>query len=210
MQEALKTLGWSQEEACEAVQLATNIASRYNIRGSNKEDTEKLAYEPLFEAAKEWVGGKSQTGEGDFKSYASTFIRNFLNKEYNKAKKDSEKVVDLPPSEEASESVLVNWFKDHLRLPYLGSHPPGVMTSVRRREILDVLEPVIAMLEPREQVILEKVALGMSFTEIGEQERPQISKQRVSQILDRIRDKLKPELKKRGVIGVGTKGDLRS
>lgn len=210
MQEALVTLGLSQQEAVEALQSAAKIASKYKLRGYSKEDTEKLAYEPLFEAAKEWVGGKSQTGEGDFKSYASTFIRNFLNNEYNKAKKDSEKVADLPPGEEVSESVLVKWFKDHLRLPYLGSHYPGVLTSVRRREILEVLEPVIAKLEPREQVILEKVALGKSFTEIGEEERPQISKQRVSQILDRIRDKLKPELKKRHVIGVGTKGDLRS
>jgi RNA polymerase sigma factor (sigma-70 family) len=193
-----------RELAEKHLDLAKNIALRFrNIPGITQADINQYANQALCKAAKAWVAGKSQTGKGDFAAYAATSIWHALNGVYKEERLHSETFPYLSPSEPATdesepESLSYQWITTTW----------DTIKAVRRNEAKDILERVMATLQPREKVVIGKISVGVSLGQIGVDMG--ISKQRVGQILDRIREKLKPELEKLNVQGVATDDGISS
>lgn len=194
----------SQNLVEEYLFLAELIAFDYaNIPGCHRDDARSEAGLALMRAA-----GAYDPEKGEFAPFGSRVIRNALNSLYAKQLrllKIFPKSIDDPIQIPLTDNHESAFSGDG---DFLEKSSQDVRKNVRQRETSAVIEPLMNLLSPREQVIIGALKAGNSYTEIGDSLG--ISKQAAHKSAKSGLEKLRAGLGRLGYQGIASDGHLAS
>jgi len=183
------------------IPLSTSIALEYlNIPMVDASECISVAHQALWRAA---TGFNPQ--KGNFSSFASKSVRNALNSLYAKQLKISR---IFPESLDAAP----NWpeFKDYnseSSALEIFDIKESVQAKVRLSETKTLLQDMMKTLTPRENIVVEYIKNGNSFSEIGS--FLGISKQAAHKIASVALEKLRMRMEESGFRGIDSYGLLK-
>ncbi len=169
--------------------LAKRIAAGYrNIPGLEPEDVLSVAEQALHRAAQSF-----RPERGEFAPFANTAIRNALNTLHQQQRRHADQIHldgDLAQGAEAAPSII----------DYLIDTSADVVHQARRSEAREVLESELSKFPQRTRLILQGVAEGRSYSEIGQ--RLGISKQAANKAAQEAMAKIREDLYAAGYQGI--------
>jgi RNA polymerase sigma factor (sigma-70 family) len=187
----------------ENIPLASLLAMEYsNIPGSSVDERFSEACLALFMAAQCFEPDK-----GEFHAFANRAIRNRLNTFYAKQLRLAKR---FPHS--VDDPILEGWVvqNDSKNTDLRQRQDPkeDVFHAVRRMETESALTSVMKLLSPREQILIDNLRSGISYSEMAE--KMGVSKQAVFKSMQAALKKLKLGLDRLGYRGVASDGLLAS
>jgi len=187
------------------ISLAEVIALEYfNLPTGDFKEATSQAYLALNRAVERYDSTK-----GEFIPFAARSIRNALNTLYAKQLRMAKmfpKSLDEAPTWKNFAGLNSSAYKS--LAGRLFDSRQDVRKQVGFGETKSILNEVMDMLSPRERNVLEKIRLGLSLSEIGE--NMGISKQAVHKISAPALIKLRSHLEKMGFRGIDSCGLLKS
>jgi RNA polymerase sporulation-specific sigma factor len=185
--------------------LAQVISLEYlNISRVTSDESLSEAQQALWRAATAY-----NPSRGEFAPYAARAIRNALNTLYAKQLK---LLAIFPISIDGvpNWSGIASGYQESSKEPafVIQDQGSGVRKNVQLQESSALIDQVMKKLSLREQVVVQAIKEGHSFSEIGE--KLSISKQAAHQLGAKALTKLRAALEELGFQGLDTEGFLKS